>query len=1340
MAPSDELEALRQAVVAKQEEVTTQGDTVRALKAAKADRAEIDAAIEKLKHLKLDLESATKAFTAKSEAEGGGKGKDASINREAFRQAVNNALERRLFIIPSFKIYGGVAGLFDYGPPGCAVKSNVLAFWRQHFVLEENMLEVDCPCVTPDAVLRASGHVDKFTDLMVKDVKTQACYRADHLLKDHLGELLEKEVTIAPERREEIKHVLAVLDEYGAEELDGKLKEFGVKAPDTKNDLSAPYPFNLMFSTAIGPTGLLHGYLRPETAQGIFVNFKDLLYYNGGKLPFAAAQIGQAFRNEIAPRAGLLRVREFTLAEIEHFVSPTDKSHPRFPSVADLSFLLYPRAEQLGPKQPVTMRLGDAVEKGIINNETLGYFIGRTFLFLSRLGIDPQRLRFRQHLQHEMAHYATDCWDAEIECSYGWVECVGLADRSAFDLKAHTEKSKVELVAYEKFPEPREVEVMSIVPSKKDIGKAFKRDAKLIAESLEAMTEAEALAMKAALEAEGKVEYTPCGGTQAFSLTKEMVAISKEKKKLQGQSFTPSVIEPSFGIGRIIYCIYEHSFYSRPSADEARTVFRFTPLVAPIKCTVFPLVQRGDLEKVAQEASAGLTKAGVANKIDTTGTTIGKRYARTDELGCPFAITVDGQTLEDGTVTLRERDSTAQVRIHKDEVASVVRQLADGLLGSRLKDSTRLVDIPGLLQPGSATSASASAATPRAPSVRAGSSIPMNGSSHGAAHAPASDSKPCGSESAPADAFLVLMSFQRKEKRQMGPVLSSQSGGTPRRAAAAMTLDGAHGTGTAIGSPRIPDPIPFSPSAHPPSHCVVPSSQRFPPKERAQISAAAIRRGCAVDVVEQRISSNPPELAAPRTDGGAKQNESAEVDNGSQALEDFVSPGRRGGKAAVAGGGKGRGDGGALVVVVGMWDPSRPPEQQIKRGGMLLQVPTVPHFPPGTQQRTPRRSAVKLADKRRAAFHSALTAALHRTHQDFLDHVLPPAPQSQPAAAHIHPSPQSRRSAFPVAAASGMGCASRGLQGEESQHGAAGAAEGGSEAEQGEQECSAVPGEERMVEEGRFEAGGVDVEESGRVRGGKEKKQGCTGVKQSAGSMAWHADFPFEDISVSMLLAEAASFHSSQHIDAHVHARHGGVKKGGKAKQQREARAGRQSKQRRKGGAAGDESVKTGEVEEGAMESGEGAEEGGKKGGCDGGAGCGGDEWWEEAGVGSQRYTPPCPPRQLKKVPPCNNSPSVSPFPSHSCFSLPSPVTPLSAHIPPASPSLCCAGHQSTEPMGAPQLLEHLKQGLGSLGQVVHCEELPQRKPRYGKLASQLCPATWHALARAGVSQLYSHQ
>lgn len=135
-----------------------------------------------------------------------------------------------------------------------------------------------------------------------------------------------------------------------------------------------------------------------------------------------------------------MRVREFTLVEIEHFVNPNDKSHPEFKNVVDLEFLLYSREEKMALKSPIKIRLGEALAKGTINNEMLGYFIGRTYLFLTALGIHKERLRFRQHLQNEMAHYAADCWDAEIECSYGWVECVGLADRSAYDLKAHTEK------------------------------------------------------------------------------------------------------------------------------------------------------------------------------------------------------------------------------------------------------------------------------------------------------------------------------------------------------------------------------------------------------------------------------------------------------------------------------------------------------------------------------------------------------------------------------------------------------------------------------------------------------------------------------------------------------------------------------------------------------------------------------------------------------------------------------------------------------------------------------------------------------------------------------------
>nr|GMD10618.1 glycine--tRNA ligase, mitochondrial 1-like [Ipomoea batatas] len=162
---------------------------------------------------------------------------------------------------------------------------------------------------------------------------------------------------------------------------------------------------------------------------------------------------------QISPRQGLLRVREFTLAEIEHFVDPEDKSHPKFSDVSKLEFLMFPREDQVSGRSARRIPLGEAVAQGIVNNETLGYFIGRVYLFLTHLGIDRDRLRFRQHLQNEMAHYAADCWDAEIECSYGWIECVGIADRSAYDLRAHTDKSGVSLIAHEKLPEPREVEV-----------------------------------------------------------------------------------------------------------------------------------------------------------------------------------------------------------------------------------------------------------------------------------------------------------------------------------------------------------------------------------------------------------------------------------------------------------------------------------------------------------------------------------------------------------------------------------------------------------------------------------------------------------------------------------------------------------------------------------------------------------------------------------------------------------------------------------------------------------------------------------------------------------------
>ncbi|KAH6593045.1 hypothetical protein BASA61_004381 [Batrachochytrium salamandrivorans] len=158
-------------------------------------------------------------------------------------------------------------------------------------------------------------------------------------------------------------------------------------------------------------------------------------------MPFASASIGKSFRNEISPRQGLLRVREFTMAEIEHFVHPDQKDHPRFGEVRDLEVMLYSSTAQLAAAGPTMTSIGSAVAQGTINNETLGYFVARIYLFLVRIGIDPSRIRFRQHLANEMAHYACDCWDAEIKSSYGWIESVGCADRSAYDLTAHSKRT-----------------------------------------------------------------------------------------------------------------------------------------------------------------------------------------------------------------------------------------------------------------------------------------------------------------------------------------------------------------------------------------------------------------------------------------------------------------------------------------------------------------------------------------------------------------------------------------------------------------------------------------------------------------------------------------------------------------------------------------------------------------------------------------------------------------------------------------------------------------------------------------------------------------------------------
>lgn len=628
----------------------------------------------KLRDCKRQVDAAKKALQAAAPKA------NSDTQAKNIAAAVEGLLRRRFFIAPSFEIYGGVKGLYDYGPPGCAVKNNLLAVWRQHFIVEENMLELEATCLTPAPVLKASGHVDKFNDLMVEDVETSQPYRADHLLGEHLENLLQQHPQ--HEHKDEMQHLLATIDELDQQQMDMYLRKYEVTAPETGNAITKCYPFNLMFQTSIGPSATQPAYLRPETAQGIFVNFKRLLESVGGKLPFACAQIGLSFRNEIAPKGGLLRVREFQQAEIEHFVNPDDKSHAKFAQVRDVAINMFGREQQLHrPYEPVSITVGEAVDKGFIDNETLGYFIGRTSMFVEQVGMNMTLVRFRQHLEHEMAHYASDCWDLEIMSlsNNKWVECAGLADRSAYDLGNHSEKSGSELRARVNYAEPKRVEEVVCVANKGALGRQFKRDAQGIMKQLSAMEEEEVKTLKQQLETGGGKAQV--GG---FEIGPEHVSFRTESKMVSGKSLYPSVIEPSFGVGRILWCLWEHCYYVREGEDDAdaqtvRGVLALPGCVAPVKCCVLPLSKNVVFEQLVAEVRQKLSAAGLVNRVDDSGSSIGRRYARADEMGTPLGITVDFESVKDGSVTVRERDSTTQIRCASvTDAVGVVRRLVAG--------------------------------------------------------------------------------------------------------------------------------------------------------------------------------------------------------------------------------------------------------------------------------------------------------------------------------------------------------------------------------------------------------------------------------------------------------------------------------------------------------------------------------------------------------------------------------------------------------------------------------------------------------------------------------------
>lgn len=547
--------------------------------------------------------------------------------------------KRRGFIWPSFEIYGGVAGMYDYGPLGCSLRNNIVDVWRAIYKGREGFIEIDSETVNPREVFKASGHVDEFSDYITYCTKCQAPFRADHLVKEFFENA----------------------DVLGPKELEQAFIDHDVKCPECGGELGPVDEFNLMFKTNIGPGSNRVGYMRPETAQGIFVNYQNLYRYNREKMPMGVIQTGRGYRNEIAPRQGMIRMREFNMMEVELFVDPDDKDWPRFKDIENEEIDLVPNTG-VGM---ITTTVGKAVEDGIIANRVLAYFVYTTRQLLVRLGVDPKRLRFRQHDKDEMAHYAADCWDAEALLSYGWTEITGIADRGCWDLSRHAEYSGADLTHFKRFDEPKEVEVDKVRAKHKALGPEFKGKAKDIAAAMETKTPSDVK--------DGKLTVTVDG--EDIVLDDRFFEIAKVKEKITGERVIPHVIEPSHGLDRIFYTVLEHSYSY--SDEEDYTVLRLKPEVAPIKVGVFPLMEKDGLDDLARRIYEGVHSHRVEAYYDGSGT-IGKRYARMDEIGTPWCITVDYDSLQEGTVTIRDRDSKEQKRIAADDVPAVIDSLIAG--------------------------------------------------------------------------------------------------------------------------------------------------------------------------------------------------------------------------------------------------------------------------------------------------------------------------------------------------------------------------------------------------------------------------------------------------------------------------------------------------------------------------------------------------------------------------------------------------------------------------------------------------------------------------------------
>ncbi|MDG6909385.1 MAG: glycine--tRNA ligase [Nitrososphaerota archaeon] len=457
--------------------------------------------------------------------------------------------QQRGFFFKSAESYPNTpAGFLDYGPAGVALRNRIVELWRRMIVKRDGMLEIDGAQILPRAVFEASGHLVNFTDPFVRCSNCGSVFRPDKLIEEKTRE--------------------GVPEKLGDADYDALMEKSGVKCLKCGSKLTGTSRFNMMFKLGIGPAGE-EAYLRPETCQSIFVDFPLLFKTQRARLPVGIAQVGRSFRNEIAPRQGLIRLRELNQAEVEVFFNPkkTDDARYGWAGSKVLSF-------RLPDGSDVRATISEAISKGIVPNALVGHYLGLMEEFYVAAGIQAEKIRFRVLSEEDRAFYSKAAYDLEISVSLGWVEHVACNYRGDHDLGGHAKVS----------------------------GSNFAVD-------------------------------------------------DGEEKVL------PHVFELSMGIDRTVFSVLDSSL----GGEGERRVLALRPYLSPVQACVFPLVNKDGLQEKAMEVCSMLRDDLDVFYDDSGG--IGRRYARADEVGTPACVTLDYDTLKDGTVTLRDRDTRSQERV-----------------------------------------------------------------------------------------------------------------------------------------------------------------------------------------------------------------------------------------------------------------------------------------------------------------------------------------------------------------------------------------------------------------------------------------------------------------------------------------------------------------------------------------------------------------------------------------------------------------------------------------------------------------------------------------------------